>query len=613
MSNIKVVVQDGNNVNLQVTPTPDINVRLDRSVAGATGPTGPTGASGSPGPSVTGPTGPTGAQGNPGIGATGPTGPTGAASTIAGPTGPTGAASTIAGPTGSTGPTGATGAASTVPGPTGPTGSQGASITGPTGATGATGAPSTVPGPTGPTGAQGDPGLTITGPTGPTGSVGPTGSIGATGPTGSVGATGPTGAQGDPSTVAGPTGPTGAQGLSITGPTGATGPQGNPGAGGTVAYWGSFWSTQDQIATAANTAYSVTLNNTDPDSNGISVVSNSRVTFSQAGTYSLTFSIQFVNTDTQIHDVNVWLRKNNAGSSGDVPDSDTRLSIQQRHGGVDGYGLMTVNFVLKLAAADYIEMIWAVTDTQISIQTVPAGTAPVSPQIPGVIFTATQVTYTQSGPTGPTGAASTVAGPTGPTGAQGDPGLSITGPTGPTGAQGDPGLSITGPTGPTGAASTVPGPTGPTGDPGPTVYPGAGIAVSTGSAWGTSLTAPSGAIVGTTDAQTLTNKRIDPRVSSAASASSVTPDVASFDVYAFTALAATLAINAPIGTPVNGNRLVFRFLDNGTSQTLNWNGTYTAIGVTLPTATTINKTTYVGCIYNTNNTRWDVVAVTTQA
>lgn len=39
-------------------------------------------------------------------------------------------------------------------------------------------------------------------------------------------------------------------------------------------------------------------------------------------------------------------------------------------------------------------------------------------------------------------------------------------------------------------------------------YPGAGIAVSTGSAWGTSLTAPSGTIVGTTDSQTLTNKTV---------------------------------------------------------------------------------------------------------
>jgi len=40
------------------------------------------------------------------------------------------------------------------------------------------------------------------------------------------------------------------------------------------------------------------------------------------------------------------------------------------------------------------------------------------------------------------------------------------------------------------------------------VYPSSGIAVSTGSAWGTSKTAPSGTIVGTTDTQTLTNKTV---------------------------------------------------------------------------------------------------------
>ena len=73
-----------------------------------------------------------------------------------------------------------------------------------------------------------------------------------------------------------------------------------------------------------------------------------------------------------------------------------------------------------------------------------------------------------TGPTGLTGpnGATGATGPTGPNGATG-----ATGPTGPNGATG-----ATGPTGPNGA-------TGATGATGPTVYPAAGIARSTGSAW----------------------------------------------------------------------------------------------------------------------------------
>lgn len=136
----------------------------------------------------------------------------------------------------------------------------------------------------------------------------------------------------------------------------------------------------------------------------------------------------------------------------------------------------------------------------------------------------------------------------------------------------------------------------------------------------TGITFPAGgvgntasAVVGISDTQTLTNKRIDPRVVSTTTAATLTPDVSAGDVYAFTSLGSALTINAPIGTPVNGDKLIFRFLDNGTGQTLTWNATYTVINVTLPTTTTASKTTYVGCIYNANNTRWDVLSVMTQA
>lgn len=99
---------------------------------------------------------------------------------------------------------------------------------------------------------------------------------------------------------------------------------------------------------------------------------------------------------------------------------------------------------------------------------------------------------------------------------------------------------------------------------------------------------------------------------SQASNTSVTPDITTYSQYNFTALAANLTINAPTGTPYDGQKLTFRFLDNGVSRTLTWNSNYTSIGVTRPTSTTASKTTYVGCTYNANNARWDIVAVTTQ-
>lgn len=114
-------------------------------------------------------------------------------------------------------------------------------------------------------------------------------------------------------------------------------------------------------------------------------------------------------------------------------------------------------------------------------------------------------------------------------------------------------------------------------------------------------------------AATLTNKRINPRTVSAASATSVTPTIATYDQYIYTALAANLTINAPTGTPVNGNKLLFAIKDNGTSRTLTWNAAFAAAGIAMPTLTTVSKWHYIGFIYNATAAKWHCIAATKES
>ena len=144
-----------------------------------------------------------------------------------------------------------------------------------------------------------------------------------------------------------------------------------------------------------------------------------------------------------------------------------------------------------------------------------------------------------------------------------------------------------------------------------------GLVVGNGTPAFTTVTAPSGAGVGTTDTQTLTSKRITPRVNAQTTTSSPWAwNSDSYDQQSFSALANALTINADAGTPTDGQKAMFRFKDNGTARALTWTtgttNSFRAIGVTLPSTTVASKTTYVGCIYNAADSRWDVVAVTTE-
>ncbi len=102
-----------------------------------------------------------------------------------------------------------------------------------------------------------------------------------------------------------------------------------------------------------------------------------------AGTYNVQFSVQMVNTDSNVHDIDVWMRKNGT----DVPDSNSQFSVPSRHGSIDGHLIGALNLFIDLAADEYIELMWATTDATTTIEYIGPQTAPVRPATPSVILT----------------------------------------------------------------------------------------------------------------------------------------------------------------------------------------------------------------------------------
>ena len=103
-----------------------------------------------------------------------------------------------------------------------------------------------------------------------------------------------------------------------------------------------------------------------------------------------------------------------------------------------------------------------------------------------------------------------------------------------------------------------------------------------------------------------------PNVQAVTSAATVTP-VFGNDLVKITAQAAALTIANPTGTAVPGAGLAIRTKDNGTARAISFGTQYRALGVTLPTTTVAGKTLYLGLIYNSDDTKWDVVAVAQEA
>ena len=123
---------------------------------------------------------------------------------------------------------------------------------------------------------------------------------------------------------------------------------------------------------------------------------------------------------------------------------------------------------------------------------------------------------------------------------------------------------------------------------------------------------PAGITTGS-NTQTLTNKRITKRVVAIVSSATPTPNADITDSYHITALTDNATFGAPTGTPTDGQVLVIRVKDDGSSQTLTFNsgtGGYRAgTDIPLPTGTVISKTMYMVFVYNAADTKWDLTGV----
>lgn len=123
-------------------------------------------------------------------------------------------------------------------------------------------------------------------------------------------------------------------------------------------------------------------------------------------------------------------------------------------------------------------------------------------------------------------------------------------------------------------------------------------------------------ILSTSNTKTVTNKRNQPRIVSAASYTTDTGtslDFSTCDLFVVTAQAGALKFNNPSGTPVHGEKILIRVKDNGTARALTYDTQYRAIGITLPTTTVISKTTYILGIWNATDSKVDCLATGTEA
>jgi hypothetical protein len=465
------------------------------------------------------------------------------------------------------------------------------------------------------------PGSGSVGPTGPTGAAGGTGPTGPTGTTGGTGPTGPTGTAGG----TGPTGPTGTTGgTGPTGPTGATGPNTltvgttatSGGAAGQIMFdTGSVLQENSNLTFASATR---TLNVGGPATFSAGT-SNSYAAWNTSGINHIVSAATFTDNSTAASGTvttaymnlfgaqtyaatNTGVTVNNLyGTYFSAPAFGTNASlgtgavygIGADSAGINGPFNQTNGSFSTSTGSSALTL--ASSSGNISISSNNGGNVTVSPGSTGNLSLSTSNTGTIT--MGSTSSGNMTINFGGNFALSGAATKTIT-----IGGSGTTGLISLGIS--TGSSTT-------------NISCGVvtsgntkTIAIGTSGASGSTTAITIGATAA--PGIVTVNGSYQPLTVATTSGSTITPTAGTTNQYNVTALAVSATIAAPSGTPVDGQKLLIRIKDNGTAQTLTWtttSGAYRAEGVTLPTTTVASTPLYIGCVYNSQDSYWDVIAV----
>lgn len=145
-------------------------------------------------------------------------------------------------------------------------------------------------------------------------------------------------------------------------------------------FYGQFAKTADQVPTAINTANAITWSSS-LIANGITIgAPTSRIVVANAGLYRFSASFQLTSGSASVKNVYIWYRKNGV----DIANSTLITSMDS------GSAIRSPSrsLMVSLAAGDYIELMWAANDTNVTLDAI-AATA-FAPAAPAALLTVQQ-------------------------------------------------------------------------------------------------------------------------------------------------------------------------------------------------------------------------------